>query len=155
MTDGDTVAASERAALGWGLGLVPVTESGLGWDLSWDAAAGGARRLALVEGVSNLAQDLAVALLTPLGADPFDTGFGFAGLSVLTLDVPPALAEELLRLSIQATLVADARVREVTDVALERVKADDPSDRRRVVRAGVRTVISRDASVSVEGMSLT
>jgi hypothetical protein len=148
-------AARQRAVLGRGLALVPVGDGGVAHDLRWDATDGGGRHLRMVEGVENLAQDLAVAVLTPLGGDPFDTAFGFGGLSVLTLDISAPLAEELLRLSLERTLVADARVAEVTELVIEPRDPDRPDDRRRVVRATIRTVLSDEARLALGEVPLT
>ncbi|MEV1289104.1 hypothetical protein [Micromonospora sp. NPDC049679] len=132
----ETNAVTARAVLGHGLALTPIGPDSLGLDLRWRDGTAGAG-IAIVDGVENLAQDLTVALLTPTGTDPFDLGFGFDGLRVLTLNTPPALTEELIRLSVIRTLTADARVREVLDVTLSPVGAD----RRQRVTAEVRTVL--------------
>jgi hypothetical protein len=104
----------------------------------------------LVTGADNLAQDLAVALLTPLGSDPFDVGFGFDGLRVLSLAFGPQLRDELLRVAVVRTLLADARVADVVDVVLEPLD----SARRQVVRATVRTVLGRDVPMNLGEVDL-
>lgn len=128
--------ASARALLGHGLALTPIGPDSIGLDLAWRDGPDGPT-LGVVEGTDNLAQDLTVALLTPTGTDPFDLGFGFDGLRILTLDTPPMLTEELVRLAVIRTLVADGRVSEVLDVTLSPVGPD----RRQRVTAQVRTVL--------------
>ena len=139
-----STAATQREVLGHGLALAPVSDGGTALDLVWRVGPDG-RALGLVVGADNLAQDLAVALLTPLGSDPFDTAFGFDGFSVLALGVGAALAQELLRLSVVRTLIADGRVAEVTDVTVEPLGLD----RRQVVRATVRTVLGQDLPMTL------
>ena len=141
---GGTNPATARAVLGHGLALIQVPGSGSSLDLAWVEGASG-RGLGLVEGVDNLAQDLAVALLTPLGSDPFDTEFGFDGLDVLTLALGQGLREQLLRVSIIRTLLADPRVVEVPEVVLEPIG----DARRQAVHAAVRTVLGADAPMTL------
>ncbi|MGW0411251.1 hypothetical protein ACWDZX_08130 [Streptomyces collinus] len=125
---------AERRRLGHGLALRPVGDAGTGHDLVLD----GGRSLALVEGAENLAQSLAVALLTAPGTDPFHVRFGFDGLRVLTQGLTPPLALEMLRLSVLRTVTADARVAEVLDLTLEETS---PGSRRWKVDVVVRTVL--------------
>ncbi|MEU8471613.1 hypothetical protein AB0F30_27525 [Streptomyces sp. NPDC029006] len=124
----------ERRRLGHGLALRPVGDAGMGHDL----VLVGGRSLALVEGAENLAQSLAVALLTAPGTDPFHVRFGFDGLRVLTQGLTPPLALEMLRLSVLRTVTADARVAEVLDLTLEETS---PGSRRWRVDVVVRTVL--------------
>jgi len=141
--------ASARAVLGHGFALAAPAGQPAALDLVWqDGPQGGGP--AWVEGVDNLAQDLAVALLTPLGSDPFNTGFGFEGLSVLTLDLGTALREQLLQVSIVRTLTADSRVAEVSDVVLEPLDLQ----RRQVVRVTVRTVLGQEVPMTLGEVDL-
>lgn len=133
-----------RALLGHGLALESIGRDSIGLDLEWRPGPNGPA-LGTVEGVANLAQDLRVALLTPTGTDPFDLRFGFDGLRVLTLDVPPGLVEELVRLAVMRTLAADARVREVLDVRLNPVGPD----RRLQVDADIDTVLGETQTVTM------
>lgn len=133
-----------RSALGHGLSLRATSTDALGLDLHWRAGPGG-MALAVVDGVENLAQDLTVALLTPTTSDVFDTGFGFDGLRVLTLGTPSTLTEELVRLSVIRTLVADGRVAEVLDVTLVPVGAD----RRQRVEVTIRTVLDETVELAL------
>ncbi|MCX4650253.1 MULTISPECIES: hypothetical protein [unclassified Streptomyces] len=129
-----SATALKRRWLGHGLALAPVGADSLGHDL----VLVGGRELALVEGEENLAQDLAVALLTPPGSDPLHVRFGFDGLHVLTQGLTPPLALEMLRLSVLRTVSADSRVAEVLDLTLEET---GPGTRRWKVNVVVRTVV--------------
>jgi hypothetical protein len=137
-------SARTRAALGRGLALVAVPGAEPAVDLDWVHGP------QLVEGPDNLAQDLAVALLTPVGSDPFDVRFGFDGLRVLSLALGPLLRDELLRAAVVRTLLADARVADVVDVVLEPLDAG----RRQVVRATVRTVLGTDVPMTLGEVDL-
>ena len=137
-------ATRSRAVLGRGLALVAVPGGEPAVDLAW---SGGPQ---LVDGADNLAQDLAVALLTPLGSDPFDVGFGFDGLRVLSLALGPLLRDELLRAAVARTLLADARVAEVVEIVLEPLDGT----RRQVVRATVRTVLGTDVPMTLGEVDL-
>ncbi|KOU61524.1 hypothetical protein ADK57_27625 [Streptomyces sp. MMG1533] len=127
-------AAAERRRLGHGLALRPAGVDGLGHDL----VLVDGRELAVVEGEENLAQGLAVALLTAPGTDPFHVRFGFDGLRVLTQGLTPPLALEMLRLSVLRTVSADSRVAEVLDLTLEET---GHGTRRWRVNVVVRTVL--------------
>lgn len=134
-----------EAALGRGLALIEVPGGEPAFDLDWDD---GPR---MVAGADNLAQDLAVALLTPLGSDLFDTGFGFDGLRVLTLALGRALQQDLLRVAVIRTMLADARVADVLDVTF-----DPPGpDRRCLVRVRVRTTLGIDVPMTLTEVSVT
>ncbi|MFJ8675626.1 hypothetical protein [Streptomyces sp. NPDC093589] len=127
-------AAAERRRLGHGLALRPADADGLGHDL----VLVDGRQLGVVEGGENLAQGLAVALLTAPGTDPFHVRFGFDGLRVLTQGLTPPLALEMLRLSVLRTVSADSRVAEVLDLTLEET---GHGTRRWQVNVVVRTVL--------------
>ena len=139
--DEETLA---RAVLGRGLALTPVPGGEPALDLVWSTGASGGGP-ALVEGSDNLAQDLAVALLTPLGSDPFNAGFGFDGLRVLSMALGPAMREQMLQVAVVRTLLADSRVTDVGDVVLEPLDAA----RRQVVRATVRTVLGAEVPMTL------
>lgn len=111
-----------KRLLGRGLALVPVGP--LGRDLRMVADG---TDLAMVQGVDNLAQALTVAVLTPLGGDPFNTDFGFDGLNALADEVTPVLQRERVRVSIVQLLQKDARVSRVIDVRLVDGRLDAPS----------------------------
>jgi hypothetical protein len=132
-----TAATLARRWFGHGPALRPADADGIGVDVTFTESETG-RRLAWVEGGDSLGQDLAVAILTATGSDPFNVRFGFDGLRVLTQDVPPALLPELLRLSVLQTVSGDARVREVLDVRMEPL---NPGERRWRVDVELRTVL--------------
>lgn len=135
-----------RAVLGRGLALTPVPGGEPALDLLWSTGSGGSGAgPALVEGADNLAQDLAVALLTPLGSDPFNAGFGFDGLRVLSLALGPAMRKQMLEVAVVRTLLADSRVTDVVDIVLEPLDAA----RRQVVRATVRTVLGTEVPMTL------
>ncbi|MFF0792254.1 hypothetical protein [Streptomyces spiralis] len=137
MPTGDGGADVERRWLGHGIALTPTGPGGIGHDLAFTDGPRG-RDLARVEGDENLAQDLAVALLTALGTDPFHLRFGFDGLQVLTQALTPPLVLEMLRLSVLRTVSADSRVAEVLDLTLTETS---PGSRRWQVNVVLRTVL--------------
>ncbi|MFF4911224.1 hypothetical protein ACFY2T_40895 [Streptomyces sp. NPDC001260] len=139
-----TDATLARAVLGRGLALTQVAGGEPALDLAWSDGP------TLVEGADNLAQDLAVAVLTPLGSDPFNTGFGFDGLRVLSLALGPLLRDEMLRVAVVRTLLADSRVTDVVDVVLEPLDAG----RQQVVRATVRTVLGGEVPMTLGEVEL-
>lgn len=134
---GEAGADAERRWLGHGVALRPSGPDGIGHDLVFTDGPGG-RDLACVEGGENLAQDLAVALLTAPGTDPFHLRFGFDGLRVLTQGLAPPMVLEMLRLSVLRTVSVDSRVAEVLDLTL----TEDPlGSRRWQVNVVLRTVL--------------
>lgn len=105
---------TDRRLLGWGMACAPLYP---GVDLAQDIALTGGD-FQLVSGLDNLAQDLTLALTTALGADPFDTGFGFDGVNALAEETNPMLARERVRISVIKLLKRDPRVRRILDVKL-------------------------------------
>lgn len=127
-----------RQVLGWGLAMEEIAPGqALGFDLAWRSGPQGSD-LRLVEGAENLAQDLAVALLTPLGSDLFNIRFGFNGLEALTRPLEPAAAREFLRLAVVRTVGTDPRIRQVLGVTLEPVA---PGERRWRIDVEAQTVL--------------
>jgi hypothetical protein len=117
-----------QRALGWGVRCDPVAPGvDLGRDLAMTVREG-RRDLALVGGVANLAQDLAVALTTLLGSDPFNTRFGFDGLNALAEETDPVLMRERVRIAVIRVLRDDPRVARILDVKLidHRLSARNP-----------------------------
>ncbi|MET9894365.1 hypothetical protein ABZZ47_29925 [Streptomyces sp. NPDC006465] len=137
MPSGQVGADVERRWLGHGVALRPTSPDGIGHDLVFAEGPDG-RDLARVEGGENLAQDLAVALLTAPGTDPFHLRFGFDGLQVLTQGLTPPMALEMLRLSVLRTVAVDSRVAEVLDLTLTEMP---PGSRRWQVDVVLRTVL--------------
>ena len=111
-----------RRLLGRGLRLAPVGDLGRDLELLADGTD-----LAMVQGVDNLGQALAVAVLTPLGGDVFNTAFGFDGLNALVDESSPVLQRERVRVSIVQLLQKDARVSRIVDVRLVDARLDAPT----------------------------
>jgi hypothetical protein len=111
-----------RRLLGRGLALVRVGALGRDLTLTADGAD-----LALVDGVANLAQSLSVAVLTPLGGDPFDVEFGFDGLNALADETIPLLQRERVRVGLVTLLRKDARVGSIVDVKLIDGRLEQPT----------------------------
>jgi|RhiMetdeSRZDD1v2_1073273.scaffolds.fasta_scaffold12957_2 phage baseplate assembly protein W len=113
----DPARALARRALGWGAAAPLVDADDLGRDLVLVPRDGSGRRdLACVEGAVNLGQDLALALTTGLGTDPFNADFGFDGIAAMVEPQPATLTRERLRASVAKTVARDPRVRAVTTV---------------------------------------
>jgi hypothetical protein len=108
-----------RRLLGFGPACDLISDADVGRDLRLAPDADGALDLAMVEGIDNLGQALAIAVTTPLGGDPFATGFGFDGLNAMAEETHPVLIRERLRVSLVQVLRRDPRVRRVVDVKLE------------------------------------
>lgn len=111
-----------RRVLGRGLRLVRVGE--LGRDLTLDPRG---RDLALTDGVDTLAQALAVAVLTPLGGDVFNSAFGFDGLNALAEETTPLMQRERVRVAMVQLLRREPRVGRVVDVKLVDGRLEQPS----------------------------
>jgi hypothetical protein len=69
-----------------------------------------------VDGLPNLVQALSLRILTPLGDDQFNTGYGLDATEVFTQAATARTARDLVQLNLVRTLGTDARVREVRDV---------------------------------------
>ncbi|MGN6110711.1 MAG: hypothetical protein ACTHU0_36750 [Kofleriaceae bacterium] len=110
-----------RRLLGRGLALVRVGDLGRDLTLATDG-----KDLAVVDGVTNLAQALSVAVLTPLGGDVFETDFGFDGLNALVDETTPLLQRERVRVAIVTLLRKDPRVGAIVDVKLLDQRLDRP-----------------------------
>jgi phage baseplate assembly protein W len=109
-----------RRTLGWGAAAPQIESGDVGRDLLLLPRPGSGRLdLACVEGAGNLSQDLAIALTTGRGSDPFNGDFGFDGLTALVEEQEPALVRERLRASVAKTVAADPRVRSVTAIDVD------------------------------------
>jgi hypothetical protein len=73
-------------------------------------------RLAPVSDLDNLAQALTLRVLTPLGSDQFNTGYGFDAENIFTQPATTRTVRDLISLNLVRTLSADDRVRELRDV---------------------------------------
>lgn len=146
MTDSDARRALVRRSLGWGAAAPLIEPGDVGRDLVMMPRPGSGRLdLGCVEGALNLGQDLAIALTTGRGNDPFNVDFGFDGLSALVYEQAPALVRERLRASVAKTVARDPRVRSVTAV-----EVDDGSTgpaRTLSVRVTVDTIVSDAAAL--------
>jgi hypothetical protein len=78
--------------------------------------------LAEISGRENLIQALVLRALTPLGNDPFSTGYGLDIRNAFTRPVATHVVKELIKLNLVRTLSPDPRVREIRDI----VFPDDP-----------------------------
>ncbi|MGV9675515.1 hypothetical protein ACWDSJ_09575 [Nocardia sp. NPDC003482] len=82
------------------------------------------RDLATVTGLPNLAQDLRLRLLTPLGDDRYDTRYGLDYAAVFTTPANAHEMRDLLRLNIVRTLGGDSRVQEIRDIQVTDAHTD-------------------------------
>ena len=83
------------------------------------AGDGGTRTVRTLEetsGVANLAQALTLRVLTPSGADIFNTTYGFDAADVFTRDATARTARDLIQLNVVRALGTDPRVREIREV---------------------------------------
>lgn len=100
--------------LGWGVATAPLLPGQhLGQDVEF---AGG--DLAVVSGMDNLVQDLTFALTTALGADPFNTNYGFDGARALSEEQSSMMVRERVRVSVVKLLNDEPRVKQILDVKL-------------------------------------
>ncbi|MET7479563.1 hypothetical protein ABZT17_35090 [Streptomyces sp. NPDC005648] len=79
--------------------------------------------LAEVSGIANLVQALTLRVLTPLGSDRFDTGYGLDVTRAFTEPNSARMVKELLKLDLIATLGTDPRVSAVGRITFD----DDPA----------------------------
>jgi hypothetical protein len=150
--------------LGWGLAFTPVFPGmDLSRDLVLETTVRG-RDLALVRSFDNLSQDLAVALTTLLGRDPFNTSFGFDGLNAIAFEHNPVLQRERVRMGVIRTVASDPRVARIVDVKLNdgRLEAGIPDGPDRVqlrqsrmlnVEVAFETIAGERAAVKLQGVA--
>lgn len=151
MADLDPRRTFLRRTLGWGAAAPQIDPGDVGRDLVLAPRPGGGRLdLACVEGADNLGQDLAMALTTGLGDDPFNAEFGFDGITALVEELAPTLVRERLRASVAKTVALDPRVRGVT--AIELTDAPTGPERVLTLRVEVDTIAS-DPSALVTPLS--
>jgi hypothetical protein len=149
---GGTTADEEvrrRRLLGVGLRADLVDRRDLARDVSLRRTPGGVD-LDIVEGLDSFVQDLAVGLTTLRGTDPFNSGFGFLGLSPLTEQTSPAIAREALRSAVAQVVAADPRVRRIVDLA---VTTPAPGARSLDVRVSFEAISGDTATVAVSGLA--
>lgn len=121
----DEIGMLRAQLLGRGLACAPVGD--LERDLVLEQDAEGRVDLAMVEGVDNLGQSLAIAVTTPLGGDVFNTDFGFDGLTALADAATPLLIRERVRVGIVTLLRKDPRVSRIVDVKLVDHRLENPN----------------------------
>jgi len=110
--------AQERRILNWGPRIVPIFDSALQYgDIEFGETENG-RDLILSEGVDNLHQQISVAIVTALGADLMNIGYGFAGYSAIAEETDPMMRREKLRFAVLSVLTADPRVKQVLRVLI-------------------------------------
>jgi phage baseplate assembly protein W len=110
--------AQERRILNWGPAIAPIFESALQYgDIVFGPSAGG-RDLVLAEGVDNLRQQITSAIVTALGADPMNVGYGFGGYAAIADESHPMMRREKLRFAVLSVLQADPRVKQVLRVLI-------------------------------------
>lgn len=108
----------ERRMLNWCVAITPIFDGAAQYgDITFTDTPNG-RDLSLSSGLDNLDQQLTVALVTALGADPLNTNHGFGGYQAIAEESNPVLRREKLRFSILAVLQADPRILEVTRVLI-------------------------------------
>lgn len=105
--------------LGWSLELEPL--------FPVDGAAGGLDlNFAQVSGPDALIQSLTLALVTLLGADLFNTGFGFDGVAAIAEEMDPVLKRERIRMSVIAVLKAEPRISRIITVRFGDEAGEEP-----------------------------
>jgi phage baseplate assembly protein W len=144
MAEADPRRTLARRTLGWGAAAPLVEPGDIGRDIVLMPRPGSGRLdLACVQGSVNLGQDLAIALTTGLGSDPFNAEFGFDGIAALIEEQAPALTRERMRASVAKTVMRDPRVRSVTTVEVDQAGAA----RTLTLRVTVDTIASDTASL--------
>ncbi|AIE86498.1 hypothetical protein [Fimbriimonas ginsengisoli] len=147
--------------LGWGAACAPVYP---GMDIGQDIVFADGD-LAIVKGLSNLGQDLTVALTTGLSADPFNTNFGFDGINAMVEESNPMMVRERVRVSVITLLNKDPRVRRILDVKLldgrlgplsadVEADADIATKRTLNVRVAFETVSGDQSALDLGGVKL-
>jgi hypothetical protein len=105
--------------LGWSLGLEPL--------FPVDGPAGGLDLdFARVSGADALVQSLTLAIVTLLGADLFNTAFGFDGIAAIAEEQDPVLKRERIRMAVIAVLKAEPRVARIITVRFADEAGQDP-----------------------------
>jgi phage baseplate assembly protein W len=105
-------------------------------------------RVQTIDGIDNLVQALSLRLLTPLGSDFFNTGYGLDARNIFSQPAGTQLVKELVRLNVVRTLAGDPRVREVREVVI-----GEPRDRHKrswPVDATVVTMSDESRTVGLE-----
>lgn len=148
------VEIRRRRLLGVGLRADPVSGADIARDIAL-APGGGGTDLALVTGIANLCQDLAVGLTTLRGSDVFNQRFGFLGLTALTEQTSPILAREGVRSAVAEFLGSDPRVRRIVDLQVDNpMRAPTGGDRRTLdIRVVLEAVSGETVNVTTGGLA--
>jgi hypothetical protein len=141
-----------RRLLGVGLRADLVSSADIARDIALVPSAGG-KDLALVSGIGNLVQCLAIGLTTLRGSDPLNQRFGFLGLTPLTEQTSPVLAREGVRSAVAEFLASDPRVRRIVDLQVDSPMAAQTGAGRRTLDARVdfETVSGETATLTTGG----
>lgn len=94
-----------------------------GGDFVLAAGADGFLDLAMIAGKDELAQGIQVLVGTNLGADIFNTAFGFDLVNTLAAPKPFSQIRQLIRLCVVKALSQEPRIRQITAIAF----VDDPA----------------------------
>ena len=137
--------------LGWSLELEPLSPV--------DGAAGGLDlSFAQVSGADALVQSLTLALVTLLGADLFNTRFGFDGIAAIAEESDRVLRRERIRMAVLAVLKAEPRVGRIITVRFADEAGDTapppspvPLPRTAAIEALFETVGGEQRAISVGG----
>jgi hypothetical protein len=143
-----------RRLLGVGVRADLVSSGDLARDIAVVASPGG-KDLALVVGIDNLNQCLAVGLTTLRGSDVFNQRFGFLGLTALTEQTSPVLAREGVRSAVAEFLASDPRVRRILDLQAGNPMAAPVGTGRRTldVRVSFEAVSGETATLTSGGLA--
>lgn len=113
-------ATEEKRLLNWGPAIVPMFDEAVQYaDIELEQTATG-RDIKLNAGIDNLKQAITAAIVTALGADPLNLGYGFAGYAAMADETNPLMQREQLRFAVLSVLQADPRIREVQRVLIGR-----------------------------------
>jgi len=143
-----------RRLLGVGLRADLVTTADSARDIRF-ADSGFGCDLAMIEGVDNLCQCLAIGLTTLRGSDVFNQRFGFLGLTPLSEQTSPILAREGVRGAVAEYLASDPRVTRIVDLQVSNPMETPAGAFRRVldVRVDFETVGGDVGEVSTGGLA--
>lgn len=106
-------------ALGWSLALEelePIDGPAGGLDLTFGR----------VVGADALIQSLKLSFVTLVGADLFNTRFGFDGLAAIAEESDPILKRERIRMAVIAVLKAEPRISRILTVRFADEESDEP-----------------------------
>lgn len=150
----------ENHPLGTGL-LLQEISPGLSHsrDLALTPGPNGLLDFAWTTGIENLGQCLSIAITTLLESDPFNTAFGFRGLSALAQEDNPVLQKERIRIGIIELLKKDRRIKRIIDVRFTQNDLQNPTQAkdRRLLQVIVQfeTITHQIHSVSLGDLNVT